>query len=82
MTEQGDELTPADATAGTTGEGPGGEVPAEVRSRLALALDVDDLVPALRLAKELSPFFGTMKVGLELYLAAGPEVVTFPDELS
>ncbi len=76
MTDQGDEPTPADATGGATGTGPGGEVPAEVRSRLVLALDVDDLVPAMRLAQDLSPYFGTMKVGLELYLAAGPEVVT------
>jgi orotidine-5'-phosphate decarboxylase len=50
--------------------------PDEIRARLALALDVDDLVPALRLARELSPWFGTMKVGLELYSAAGPEAIT------
>ncbi|MFO7281850.1 MAG: orotidine-5'-phosphate decarboxylase [Thermoanaerobacterales bacterium] len=50
--------------------------PAAVRERLVLALDVDDLVPALRLARELAPWFGTMKVGLELYSAAGPEAVT------
>jgi orotidine-5'-phosphate decarboxylase len=46
-----------------------------VRARLALALDVDDLVVALRLARELQPWFGTMKVGLELYSAAGPEAI-------
>jgi orotidine-5'-phosphate decarboxylase len=50
--------------------------PEEIRRRLALALDVDDLVPALRLARELRPWFGTMKVGLELYSAAGPEALT------
>ena len=59
----------------TTTEAPEG-APDEVRARLALALDVDDLIPALRLARELSPWFGTMKVGLELYSAAGPEAVT------
>jgi orotidine-5'-phosphate decarboxylase len=48
----------------------------EPRARLVLALDVDDLVPALRLARELKPWFGTMKVGLELYSAAGPEAIT------
>src|SRR5918994_49039 len=48
----------------------------DVRDRLALALDFDDLVPALRMARELAPFFGTMKVGLELYSAAGPEAIT------
>jgi orotidine-5'-phosphate decarboxylase len=50
--------------------------PDEIRARLALALDVDDLVPALRLARELSPWFGTLKIGLELYSAAGPEAIT------
>ena len=41
------------------------------RDRLALALDVDDLVEALRLARELRPWFGVAKVGLELYSAVG-----------
>jgi orotidine-5'-phosphate decarboxylase len=48
----------------------------ELRNRLALALDVDDLVLAQRLARQLHPWFGVAKVGLELYSAAGPEVVT------
>lgn len=47
----------------------------EVRDRLALALDVDDLVTALRLAKELSPWFGVAKIGLELFSASGPDAV-------
>jgi orotidine-5'-phosphate decarboxylase len=45
------------------------------RDRLALALDVDDLVAALRLAQRLRPWFGVAKVGLELFGAAGPEAV-------
>ena len=49
--------------------------PAEVRAKLAVALDVDDAVAALRLARELRPWFGVAKVGLELYSAAGPDVV-------
>jgi orotidine-5'-phosphate decarboxylase len=49
--------------------------PDEVRARLALALDVDDIVEAQRLARELRPWFGVAKVGLELYSAAGPEAV-------
>lgn len=53
-----------------------GEVPEALRARLVVALDVDDLVGALRLARELRPWFGTMKVGLELYSAAGPEAIT------
>jgi orotidine-5'-phosphate decarboxylase len=46
-----------------------------LRDRLALALDVDDLVAATRLAKELSPWFGIAKVGLELFSAAGSDSV-------
>ncbi|MGD0320498.1 MAG: orotidine-5'-phosphate decarboxylase [Acidimicrobiales bacterium] len=46
------------------------------RQRLALALDVDDLVLALRMARRLRPWFGLAKVGLELFTAAGPEVVS------
>ena len=49
--------------------------PEAVRSRLALALDVDDIVEAQRLARILQPWFGVAKVGLELFSAAGPEVI-------
>ena len=52
-----------------------GGVPAEVRQRLILALDVDDLVKARRLAGLLAPYFGTVKVGLELFTASGPDAV-------
>ena len=52
------------------------EVPDSLRSRLALALDVDDLVAATRLARDLRPWFGTVKVGLELFSAAGPDAIT------
>jgi orotidine-5'-phosphate decarboxylase len=51
------------------------EVPSSLRSRLALALDVDDAVEAQRLARELRGWFGVAKVGLELFSAAGPPVV-------
>lgn len=47
----------------------------QLRARLALALDLDDLVEALRLAQLLHPWFGVAKVGLELYSAAGPDAV-------
>jgi orotidine-5'-phosphate decarboxylase len=50
-------------------------LPDDLRSALALALDVDDSVAALRLARELRPWFGVAKVGLELYSAAGPDVI-------
>lgn len=42
---------------------------------MALALDVDDLVAAARLARSLVGHFRVAKVGLELYSAAGPEAI-------
>ena len=51
------------------------EAAPSLRSRLALALDVDDAVEAQRLARELKGWFGVAKVGLELFSAAGPAVV-------
>src|SRR5262249_16973229 len=48
----------------------------DVRNRLAIALDVDDLDRAEQLAKEVAPWFGVAKVGLELYSAAGPEAIS------
>jgi orotidine-5'-phosphate decarboxylase len=47
----------------------------DLRSKLALVLDVDDDVAALRLARELRPWFGIAKVGLELFTATGPSIV-------
>src|SRR3954471_6892189 len=47
----------------------------DVRPRLAVALDVPDLDEAEGLAKEVAPWFGVAKVGLELYSAAGPEAI-------
>src|SRR5918999_3188088 len=55
--------------------GPENEPATHLRDKLALALDVDDLVAALRLGRELSPWFGVAKVGLELYSAAGPDSI-------
>lgn len=66
----------ADSTsAGTTAGGPSRSSDDAVRARLALALDCDDLVDALRLARELRPWFSVAKVGLELFSAAGPDAV-------
>jgi orotidine-5'-phosphate decarboxylase len=47
----------------------------EARDRLAVALDVPDLDQAEQLAKDVSPWFGIAKVGLELYAAAGPDSI-------
>jgi orotidine-5'-phosphate decarboxylase len=57
-------------------EGTASAAPEEIRRHLALALDCDDLILAVRWARQLSPWFGTMKVGLELYSAAGPEALS------
>ncbi|MEO6987419.1 MAG: orotidine-5'-phosphate decarboxylase [Aquihabitans sp.] len=47
----------------------------DIRRRLALVLDVDDLEVARRLAQTLRPWFGVAKVGLELFSAAGPDAI-------
>jgi orotidine-5'-phosphate decarboxylase len=57
-----------DATTHATG------ADAATRAALAIVLDADDAVAALRLAREVRPWFGVAKVGLELYSAAGPDV--------
>ena len=67
-TEEPTPFTGAPLTGGPTAG-------ADPRDRLALALDVDALPEALRLARELRPFFGVAKVGLELWSAAGAEAV-------
>ena len=74
-TTQGTGSTKAEPTEPTAGERYADGLPPELRARMALALDVDDLVQALRLARQLSPWFGVAKVGLELYTAAGPDAV-------
>lgn len=53
----------------------GGHPRTPVRERLALALDVEDLAAAVALADRLHPWFGVVKVGLELFAAAGPAAV-------
>jgi orotidine-5'-phosphate decarboxylase len=49
--------------------------PDSVRRRLALALDVDDVAAAVKLAERLDPWFGVVKIGLELFAGAGPAAV-------
>ena len=53
----------------------GTEIDPAIRDRLALALDVDDLVAAIRLGRTFKDYFGVAKIGLELYSAAGPEAI-------
>ncbi|HEX7166395.1 MAG TPA: orotidine-5'-phosphate decarboxylase [Acidimicrobiales bacterium] len=52
-----------------------------VRNRLAIALDVDDLVEARRIARDVSPWFGVAKIGLELFSACGPDALSQMTEL-
>jgi orotidine-5'-phosphate decarboxylase len=46
---------------------------ADPRDHLVLVLDVERLDDALAYAVRMSPWFGIVKVGYELYGAAGPE---------
>ena len=55
--------------------GPGGHPRTVGRDRLALALDVDDLAAAVALAERLDPWFGVVKIGLELFTGCGPAAV-------
>jgi orotidine-5'-phosphate decarboxylase len=48
----------------------------DIRDSLCINLDVDDLVAAERLAREVQPYFRVAKVGFELFAAAGPDIVT------
>lgn len=57
------------------------EAPQEIRSRLCLALDTDDLVEATRRARSIGPWFGTVKIGMELFASAGPDAVAAMQDL-
>lgn len=57
------------------------EAPEELRARLCLALDTDDLVEARRRARDVGPWFGTMKVGLELFASSGPKAISTMQDL-
>ena len=47
----------------------------EARKRLIVALDVPDADSAVRLASQLGAICSWFKVGLELFVAAGPSVI-------
>jgi len=49
--------------------------PASARDRLIAALDVPDRAQALALAGQLAGHAGLLKIGLELFVAEGPDVV-------
>jgi orotidine-5'-phosphate decarboxylase len=52
------------------------EINDAVRNRLAIALDVPDLDTAEGLMKDVAPWIGIAKVGLELFSAAGPDAIS------
>jgi orotidine-5'-phosphate decarboxylase len=47
----------------------------EARDRIAIVLDTDDLVAAMRLAKAVQPHIANAKIGLELFSAVGPDAI-------
>lgn len=50
----------------------------EIKDRIIVALDVDNLAAAKTLVQDLAPYVGCFKVGLELLTAVGaPQVVEF-----
>jgi orotidine-5'-phosphate decarboxylase len=55
--------------------------PVTPRERLVLALDVGGLAEAEALARRMSEWFSTVKVGMELYAEAGPAAVDRMHEL-
>jgi len=46
------------------------------RDKICVALDLADRVQALEMAKKLSPYVGVLKLGLELFVAEGPSLVS------
>lgn len=52
----------------------------EIRKKLVLALDVEDIEDAKKLVDELSPYIGTFKVGLQLFCGYGLEIVNYIKE--
>jgi orotidine-5'-phosphate decarboxylase len=51
------------------------EMKPPARDRIILALDVGHRDEAVELAKIVAPFVGTVKVGLQLFIAEGPDLV-------
>ncbi len=49
----------------------------EIKEKLVLALDVEDISEAKKLVDELSPYIGTFKVGLQLFCGYGLEIINY-----
>lgn len=52
----------------------------EIKQKLVLALDVEELEQAKNLVNELSPYIGTFKVGLQLFCGFGLEIINYIKE--
>jgi orotidine-5'-phosphate decarboxylase len=52
-----------------------GDTLKNARERLIIALDLPDAASALEMARELAEDVGFFKIGLQLYTAAGPDIV-------
>ena len=52
----------------------------EIKEKLVLALDVEDIEEAKQLVDELSPYIGTFKVGLQLFCGYGLEIINYIKE--
>lgn len=52
----------------------------DIKKRLVLALDVEDIKEAKNLVDELSPYIGTFKVGLQLFCGYGLEIINYIKE--
>ncbi len=52
----------------------------DIKKRLVLALDVEDIQEAKELVELLSPYIGTFKVGLQLFCGYGLEIVNYIKE--
>jgi len=51
-----------------------------IKKKLVLALDVEEIETAKALVDELSPYIGTFKVGLQLFCGYGLEIVNYIKE--
>ena len=52
----------------------------EIKEKLVLALDVEDISEARELVDSMSPYIGTFKVGLQLFCGYGLEIVNYIKE--
>ena len=51
-----------------------------IKSKLVLALDVEDISEAKALVNDLSPYVGTFKVGLQMFCGYGLEIINYIKE--